>query len=99
MFDDNFQDIAEAIARGILDTLSNIGDVREPFYRGQVGLYRNNMNANRLLEELLAQDFPAFVDNVGEYNRVLVGGYDDLNTAVAMEQRLRRAGYDTLIVS
>ena len=50
------------------------------------------------MEELLAQDFPAYIDNVGEYIRVLVGGYGDLNDAVAMEQRLRQAGYDTLIV-
>lgn len=64
----------------------------------QVGLFRNNANAQRFLEELLAQDFPAFIDNVGEYNRVLVGGYGNLNDAVAMEQRLRQAGYDTLIV-
>ncbi|MCI9166633.1 MAG: N-acetylmuramoyl-L-alanine amidase [Dorea sp.] len=99
LFDDNFQDIAEAIARGILDTLSNIGAVREAYYRVQVGLFRNNTNANRLLEELLAQDFPAFVDNVGEFNRVLVGGYNNLNAAVAMEQRLRQAGYDTLVIS
>ena len=98
LFDNNFQDIAEAIARGILDTLSNVSAVREAYYRVQVGLYRNNQNAERLLEELLAQDFPAYIDNVGEYIRVLVGGYGDLNDAVAMEQRLRQAGYDTLSV-
>lgn len=98
LFDDNFQDIAEAIARGILDTLSSIGDVEEPYYKVQVGLFRNNMNAERLQEELIAQDFPAYIDNVGEYIRVYVGGYKDLNDAVTMEQRLKRAGYDTLIV-
>lgn len=99
LFDNNFQDIAEAIARGILDTLSNIGAVREAYYRVQVGLYRNNRNAERELEELLAQDFPAYIDTAGEFIRVLVGGYGDLSDAVAMEQRLKRAGYDTVIVS
>ena len=79
--------------------MSNIGAVRESYYRVQVGLFRNNRNAERLLEELLAQDFPAYIDNTGEYIRVLVGGYGDLNDAVAMEQRLKRAGYQTVIVS
>ncbi len=99
LFDNNFQDIAEAIARGILDTLSNVGAVRGAYYRVQTGLFRNSMNANRLLEELLAQDFPAYIDNTGEYDRVLVGGYNNLNEAADMEQRLRQAGYDTLIIS
>lgn len=99
LFDANFQDIAEAIATGILDTLSSIGGIETPYYRVQVGLFRNGTNAQRLLNELLAADFPAYIDNVGPYVRVYVGGYDNLNEAVEMEQRLRRAGYDTLIVS
>lgn len=99
LFDANFQDIAEAIARGILDTLDSISRIGEAYYRVQVGLFRNNMNAKRLLDELLAQDFPAYIDNIGPYNRVIVGGYNNLNDAVEVEQRLRRAGYDTLVVS
>lgn len=99
LFDANFQDIAEAIARGILDTISSIGGIGTPYYRVQVGLFRNESNAQRLLNELLAEDFPAYIDNIGEYIRVYVGGYDNLNEAVRMERRLRRAGYDTLIVS
>lgn len=99
LFDNNFQDIAEAIARGILDTLNTIGGIKEPYYRVQVGLFRNERNAQRLLEELLAQDFPAYIDNIGSYIRVYVGGYGTLNEAVEMEQRLKRQGYDTLIVS
>lgn len=99
LFDDNFQDIADAIARGILDTLNSIGGTPEPYYRVQVGLFRNERNAQRLLSELLAKDFPAYIDNVGQYIRVYVGGYDTLGEAVQMEQRLKREGYDTLIVS
>ena len=59
LFDDNFQDIAQAIADGILDTLESNGLIQEekvPVYRVQVGLFRNQRYANRLLNELLEQE-------------------------------------------
>lgn len=99
LFDDNFYDIAQAIADGILDTLNTSGVVSDPNYRVQVGLFRNWNNAERLLIELLSEDFPAFTDDAGQYISVQVGGYSELSEAVDMEQRLRRAGYDTLIIS
>lgn len=99
LFDDNFYDIAQAIAGGILDTLNSSGVIRETYYRVQVGLYRNWIYAQRLLDELLDQGFPAFIDDSGPYISVQVGGYDNLNEAVEMEQRLKRAGYETLIIS
>lgn len=47
LFDSNFQDIAQAIATGVLDTLENAGVLKEPEtpveqtkYRIQVGLFR-----------------------------------------------------------
>ena len=99
LFDANFYDIAQAIATGILDTLNSAGVIRETYYRVQVGLYRNWNYAQRLLDELLEQGFPAFIDDSGPYISVQVGGYDNLGDAVQMERRLRRAGYETLIIS
>ena len=101
LFDDNFQDIAQAIADGILDTLESNGLIQEekvPMYRVQVGLFRNQRYANRLLNELLEQEYPAYIDRSGPYHRVYVGEFDNLNDAVQMERRLKRAGYQTLIV-
>lgn len=101
LFDDNFQDIAQAIADGILDTLESNGLIQEekvPVYRVQVGLFRNQRYANRLLNELLEQEYPAYIDWSGPYHRVYVGEFDNLNDAVQMERRLKRAGYQTLIV-
>ena len=49
LFDDNFEDIAQAIADGILDTLESNGLIRGekvPVYRVQVGLFRNQRYAN-----------------------------------------------------
>lgn len=99
LFDNNFDDIAQAIARGILDTLNGAGVVQDPYYRVQTGSFRNWNNAQRMLRELLEQDFPAFIDDSGPYIRVQAGGYNNLNEAVSMEQRLKAAGYQTVIVS
>ena len=99
LFDNNFDDIAQAIARGILDTLNSTGVVQDAYYRVQTGSFRNWSNAQRMLKELLEQDFPAFIDDSGPYIQVQVGGYDNLSEAVSMEQRLKTVGYQTVIVS
>ena len=98
LFDDNFDDIAQAIASGILDTLESVGVIQNDYYRVQVCAFRNRRYAERLLNELLEQDFPAFIDDSGPYLRVQVGGYNNLNEAAELERRLKRAGYPTVIV-
>ena len=98
LFDDNFDDIAQAIASGILDTLESVGVIQNDYYRVQVGAFRNRRYAERLLNELLEQDYPAFIYDSGPYLRVQVGGFNNLNEAAEMERRLKRAGYPTVIV-
>ncbi len=111
LVDSNFNDIAQAIATGILDTLQENGLIEnggsqggqggpDPvYYQVQVGAFRNRMYAERLRNELLEQDFPAFVDDSGQFLRVLVGDYDNLEDAVNMEQRLKMEGYQTVVVN
>lgn len=67
-------------------------------YRVQVGLYRNWVYAQRLLDELLAAGYPAYLDESGPYIRVQVGPFMTLMEAVRMERKLRRDGYDTLVI-
>lgn len=127
LFDSLFDDIANAIATGILDVLWSKGlipDGREEqddgsngetsgdetitteehlnseseLYRVQVGAFRNRQYAERLLNELLEQDYPAYIDDSGEYIRVQVGEFADMDRAVAMERRLKRDGYQTVLV-
>lgn len=99
LFDDNFQDIALAIAEGILDTIDTEEEGKDPeYYRVQTGAFRNHRYAERLLDELLEQEYPAFIDDTGPYYRVQVGAFDNLNEAAEMERRLKRAGYQTVIV-
>lgn len=100
LFDNNFNDIAQAIAAGILDTLNTSGSPpSNSSYRVQVASYRNPIYANRMLNELLEMDFPAQIEEGDGYFRVRVGHFDQLEDATAMEQRLRRAGYQTWITS
>lgn len=113
LFDANFDDIAQAIADGILDVLRSQGLVPDvpgtgggnmpggstvPGYRVQVGAFRNQQYAGRLLNELLEQDYPAYLVDSGDYIRVQVGDYADMNQAVAMERRLKRDGYQTVLL-
>ena len=133
LFDDNFDDIALAIAEGILDTLQMNGLIgndmlpdsdpgetdnmpgggntpgrpgNEPGHSGgipqytvQAGAFRNGAYADRLQKELLEQDFPAVTSQGGGLYRVTVGTFPTLDEAADMERRLKRAGYQTVIVS
>lgn len=100
IFDDNFEDIAQAIAEAILDTLEMDGMIEsDSRYRVQVGSFRNPAYANRVVNELKEQDYPAMIEEGDGYFRVRVGEFTDLDDASAMERRLKRAGYPTLIVS
>lgn len=100
LFDKNFTDIAQAIASGILDTLNQMDASSTPQrFRVQVASYRNPMYAHRMLNELLEMDFPAQIEEGDGFFRVRVGNFENLDAATTMEQRLRRAGYQTLIVT
>lgn len=70
----------------------------EALYRVQVGAYRNKDNADRMLNSLLIDGFPAFIIYEDGYYKVQVGVYRILLNAIKMEQRLRRFRYSTYIV-
>lgn len=89
LFDDNFYDIAGAIADGIMDTLQTEMP-EQTQYRVQVGAFRNRRYADELFNELIAQDYPAFIEEGNGFYRVQVGDYPILQEAVDMERRLSR---------
>ena len=70
----------------------------EPLYRAPLGAYRNKDNADRMLNSLLMDGFPAFIIYEDGYYKVQVGAYRILLNAIKMEQRLRRFRYSTYIV-
>ena len=99
LFDANFNEIAQAIANGIIETLMEGPDALESNYSVQVGAFRNQNYARRLQEELMEMDFPVRIERGEGFYRVRVGHYEDLEDAIRMEQRLKRAGYQTVIVT
>ena len=99
LFDENFDAIAQGIADGILDVFGSEGDIPGPMYKVQVGLFRNRANAERLLNELLEQDYPAFLTMQNGLHAVQVGSFTNMDEAAAMELRLKRAGYPTIILT
>ena len=99
IYDENFETIARAIADGILDVLEADKDPEEKVYSVQTGAFRNPRYAQNYLDDLVSMDFPAIIEVEDGYYKVQVGRFQTLNEAVQMEQRLKRAGYPTLIVT
>ncbi len=99
LFDAKLNQIAQAIADGILVTLGAEPSKPQKLYRVQVGAYKNGDYANRLADRLRSDGFQAFVAYRDGYYRVQAGAFTNLDNAVSMEQQLRRAGYDTFITS
>lgn len=66
-------------------------------YRVQTGAFRNRMYADEQLNQLLAQNYPAYILIEDGYYKVQVGAYRQLDNAIQMEQALRSNGYQTYI--
>lgn len=102
LFDANFDAIARAIADGIIETLAILPsepDTLETRYSVQTGAFRNQMYARNLQNELMEMDFPARIEQTDGFYRVLIGDFRTLDEASRLEQRLKRAGYQTIIVT
>lgn len=99
LFDANFQAIAQAIADGIIETIDVQPETLESRYSVQVGAFRNRNYAEDLQEELMEMDFPARIERGDGYFRVRVGDFRTIDEASGLERRLKRAGYQTVIVT
>lgn len=71
----------------------------ERLYRVQVGAYSNRDSADRLLNSLLAEGFPAFIIMDDGLYKVQVGAYRNLSNAISMENKLRTYRYNTYITT
>ena len=103
IFDENFQQVAQAIADGILQTIyaqemKSYEQRQERMYYVQTGYFQQVENAKDMDNRLRMLGFPSKMekDEAGNY-RVLVGPFAKLSNAAKMEQVLRRAGFNTFI--
>lgn len=74
-------------------------DENKKLYRVQVGAYQNKDNADRMLNSLLSDGFPAFMIYDDGLYKVQVGAYQFLPNAIRMENNLRRYRYSTYITT
>lgn len=98
LFDASFQDIAQAIADGIMETIGRGQQAPSGTYRVQIGLYRNFSNAQYALNEALAQGFDGDILYEAPYYAVQLGEFQTLDEATNLERELSQKGYDTLVV-
>lgn len=95
--DENFDQVADAIAQGVLETIRE--EEAEPlYYQIQVGAFPDRETAERLAQQLQGQGFPAYVVLDGGYYKVRAGAFLNLDNAARMEQTLRNYGYETYMV-
>lgn len=97
LFDERFDEVAQAIADGIMETVRRPQAESDPGYTVQVGAYRNQFLANNLAYQLTSQGYPAKVVYENELYKVQVGNFSSLDNAAMMERTLREAGYNTFI--
>lgn len=98
IFDEKFDEIAQAIANGIQSV--ETGRTESDYtYRIQVGLFRNPANAQALAEELRGFGYTADVVWMNGYYGVLVGKFSDYNRAQRIESVLREDGYETIVIA
>lgn len=100
LFDQNFDEISLAIANAVLKTLGQDElQVQERYYRVQTGAFMRKAYAEDLLYQLLGQNYPAYILKDGNFYKVQVGAFRNLDNAVRMEEALRRRGYSTFITT
>ncbi|MCI9618069.1 MAG: N-acetylmuramoyl-L-alanine amidase [Eubacterium sp.] len=101
IFDEKFNEIAQGIADGIIDTLSDNGITASEGtrYHVQVGAFRNAQLADNLASQLRNQGFQVKVISEDDLYKVVVGDFEKLDNAVVTEQKLRALGYNTFIRS
>lgn len=104
LFDEQFDQIAQAIADGILKTLGQEQEQlqaqsEDRLYRVQTGAFHRREYAEDLLYELQAGNYPAYILREDGFYKVQVGAFRQLDNAVRMEEALRRQGYSTFITT
>lgn len=97
-FDESFQEIAQAIADGVLRTLEEEEKIRPEYYQIQVGAYVSRQVAEEITMELMEQGYPAFYIYQDGYYKVRVGAFLNLDNGANMEMRLRQNGWPTMMV-
>lgn len=97
-FDNNFSNIADAIAEGIEQTIGESTEEFDGDYSVQVGLYRSFERAQYALMEAVEKGYDGEVVPWRNFFAVRLGDFDSLQEAQNFAVMLREDGYETLVV-
>ncbi|MDO4166123.1 MAG: N-acetylmuramoyl-L-alanine amidase [Eubacteriales bacterium] len=100
LFDERFDDIANAIAEGILQTIQGAALSAEEMaaYHVEVGMFRHRHNAEALASNLQSDGFDCYIMPRNDYYCVCHGAFDTREEAEKQEKILFEAGYETRLV-
>lgn len=100
IFDLKFPEVAQAIANGIIDTVSgaDITGSETGSYWIQTGSFRHYENAQNLAKNMQADGFDCLIVPDNDYYSVYNGAYDDYEKAGAASKILFKKGYETRII-
>lgn len=98
IFDQNFDEIVQAIADGVEEGIGGNGESGKN-YGVQVGLFQYDSNARYLQQQLQDMGYTAQIKKEGPYYAVIVGVEPSLDMAVSLQNQLREMGYETLVVN
>lgn len=97
IFDEKFDEMAEAVVRGIEESIPLSPAVKQ--YGVQTGLFRYLSNAEFMREELEDKGYTVTVRREEPFYAVVVGREPTPEAAAELQNQLRQQGYDTLVVS
>ncbi len=98
IFEEQFAQIADAIAEGIEQTVEDAEVGFDGEYSVQIGLYRSFERAQYALMDAVEKGYEGEVVPWRELYAVRLGDFDTLQEAENFAARLRRDGYETLVV-
>ncbi len=105
LFDLKFPEIAQAIATGILQSLSSFQEGGQTaasqeadLYAVEVGRFRHPENAKMLVQMLQEEGYDAYIHQENPYYSVYHGGYGELEAAQLAEEKLYQQGFETRLV-
>lgn len=100
LFDDEFQNIANGIAQGILETIQGAALTTEEVaqYHVEVGMFRHKENAEILASNLQNDGFDCYIIPREGYYCVCHGAFNNREETEHQEQVLFQAGYETRLI-
>lgn len=98
IFDEQLDQVAQAIALGIENTVNQDKEQHDGRYTVQTGAFRNQYLAYDMAQTLSEQGIPANVVYEDGLYKVRSGYFTDLDNAAMLEKKIKSEGYNAFVV-